>query len=324
MFVPAAGSTEHTPTYTVYIQTPNGREIWLDGEGQSIQNRLLLIGAPTSTTDGEPLWLDGNSLKFDASAVQELPANTTLELELQYWVADQAGLQTASPAIAKLQISGVNDAPVLNAALEDQIAVQGEAFSFTVPADTFSDVDANTTLSYSATLANGSALPGWLSFAPQTGTFNGTPTSGDTGTVSIKVSASDGSLSANDTFNIIFPVTVALDAQNPAGTQQNPAQYDASSGAFRFTDDISTPDFFEITGFGADDSLSFLGEVDMETLAIGLDGSDVTFGYNAGGGVNSSVILKGVVDDDAFINDLTTFNALPIGNLFIPTPVIPA
>jgi hypothetical protein len=67
----------------------------------------------------------------------------------------------------------------------------GSAFAFTVPANTFADVDAEDTLSLSATLANGDALPNWLSFNATTGRFSGNPTSSTSGAIDIRVTATD-------------------------------------------------------------------------------------------------------------------------------------
>ena len=67
----------------------------------------------------------------------------------------------------------------------------GPAFSFTVPAGSFADIDAGDTLSYSATLADGGALPAWLSFDAATQTFSGTPGNADVGSLSVRVTATD-------------------------------------------------------------------------------------------------------------------------------------
>jgi Ca2+-binding RTX toxin-like protein len=62
-------------------------------------------------------------------------------------------------------------------------------------------------LIYSATLANGAALPTWLSFDPITRTFSGTPQGIDVGTLDVRVAATDtGDLSvANDFILTIAP-----------------------------------------------------------------------------------------------------------------------
>ncbi|WP_179877597.1 putative Ig domain-containing protein, partial [Rhizobium anhuiense] len=57
------------------------------------------------------------------------------------------------------------------------------------------------TLAYTATAADGTALPAWLAFNASTRTFSGTPTA--TGTYGVRVTATDlGGLAANETFSI--------------------------------------------------------------------------------------------------------------------------
>ncbi len=61
-------------------------------------------------------------------------------------------------------------------------AAVGTAFSYAFPEDTFNDADTSGTLTYTATRADDSMLPTWLSFDAATRTFSGTPMAGDTGT----------------------------------------------------------------------------------------------------------------------------------------------
>ena len=58
--------------------------------------------------------------------------------------------------------------------IPNQTAMSGTAFSYQFPPATFTDADSDT-LTYAATLADGTALPAWLSFAAATRTFSGTP-----------------------------------------------------------------------------------------------------------------------------------------------------
>ncbi|WP_152625196.1 putative Ig domain-containing protein, partial [Cellvibrio sp. OA-2007] len=68
--------------------------------------------------------------------------------------------------------------------------------------------DAGDTLTYSAQLAGGGALPAWLSFDAVTRTFSGTPANADVGTVSIDVIASDGNGgTVTDSFDIVIANT---------------------------------------------------------------------------------------------------------------------
>lgn len=150
------------------------------------------------------------------SAVQALRQSTnTLSEVYSYTMRDAAGATSA--ANLTITIHGANDAPVLSAQTANQNAVVGSAFSLTLPAGTFTDVDTGDTLAYTATLSNGSPLPAWLTFNGTTRTFSGTPSAGNVGTVAVRVTATDlGGLAANENFNIAVsttpttPTTVSL------------------------------------------------------------------------------------------------------------------
>ncbi|WP_247477940.1 DUF4082 domain-containing protein [Bradyrhizobium sp. CW9] len=140
-------------------------------------------------------------------AVQALRlATNTVTDVFNYTMRDAAG--ATSSTTLTITVHGANDAPVLAVQTGNQTATVGSAFSLTLPAGTFTDVDSGDSLAYTATAANGSALPGWLSFNAATRTFSGTPASGDVGTVSVKATATDlGSLAASETFNIAVTTT---------------------------------------------------------------------------------------------------------------------
>ena len=87
-------------------------------------------------------------------------------------------------------------------AILNQTATVGTALNYAFPADTFNDADSDT-LTYTATQSDNSALPAWLSFAAATRTFSGTPLTADVGTVSVKVTASDGTASVSAPFDIV-------------------------------------------------------------------------------------------------------------------------
>jgi hypothetical protein len=82
-----------------------------------------------------------------------------------------------------------NSIPYLKNKINNQIDSVGHSYTFTVPDSTFIDDDGNNTLTYSATLSNGAALPSWLNFDPATKTFTGTPTA--TANIFVKVKATD-------------------------------------------------------------------------------------------------------------------------------------
>lgn len=82
-----------------------------------------------------------------------------------------------------------NQAPVVSNSLVDKVATVGANLTYTFASNTFTDSNGDA-LTYTATLANGSSLPSWLSFNAATRTFSGVPPT--TGTETIRVTANDG------------------------------------------------------------------------------------------------------------------------------------
>ena len=112
-----------------------------------------------------------------------------------------------------------NTAPTVANTIQDQTATVGTALSYAFPANTFADTDAGDTLTYTATKSDDSALPSWLSFAASTRMFSGTPTAADVGTVSVKVTASDGNGgSVSDTFDIVVSAAAGVTVSKSALT----------------------------------------------------------------------------------------------------------
>jgi predicted extracellular nuclease len=95
----------------------------------------------------------------------------------------------------------LNSPPVLANAIADQTVAEDTAWSYQVPANAFSDPDGDS-LFLAATLADGSALPSWLTFNASSRTFSGTPPLNFNGNIDLKVTASDGALRASDTFRL--------------------------------------------------------------------------------------------------------------------------
>lgn len=78
------------------------------------------------------------------------------------------------------------------------VRVRGnQPFSYAIPVGTIADPDAGDTLTYSATLTDGNALPGWLTFNPVALTFSGTPTSNEIGNLELSIRATDPAGLAN-------------------------------------------------------------------------------------------------------------------------------
>ena len=238
-----------------------------DPEGDDVAVSLCTVdgsGYPTSdcTALTAPSSFAAGTLVFTAPANTTLAANTTysllvvspggsnLTLDATFSNSEDAGGATgwiiaddfdyktgsnawdanSSSASLRITIKGTITAsvPTVATAILDQTATTGTAFDYMFPAATFTDADGDT-LTYTATLDDNSALPSWLSFAPATRTFSGTPTAADVGTVSVKVTASDGDGgSVSDTFDIVVDLPTLV---SNAG-QGAPASFGVSSRPF--------------------------------------------------------------------------------------------
>ena len=137
-----------------------------------------------------------------SAAVQSLAAGQTVTESFAFLVGDGVAQVGGSLAIA---ISGRNDAPILVAPLSDQAASPNKSWQWQVPAGSFADADTSDALTFQATLADGSALPSWLTFSPTTQTFSGRVPRDATGSIDIKVDVTDRfQASATDIFTLDF------------------------------------------------------------------------------------------------------------------------
>jgi VCBS repeat-containing protein len=174
----------------------------VDGDTLSIVNLTASSGSLVDNGNG--------SWTFTPSSNDDTSVNFT------YSVSDGS---VSVPQTATLDITPVNDAPVVATPLANQSAVEDTAVSFTLPAGSFTDID-DAALTLSATLSDGAALPSWLSFDAATGSFAGTPPLNFTGDLSVRVTATDaGTLSASSTFNLVItPVNDAAVAADGSAT----------------------------------------------------------------------------------------------------------
>ena len=132
--------------------------------------------------------------------------NETVTLSIGPGSGYVSGQPQATGTILDNDPVGANSAPVVANAISDQSSPEDTVWNFNVPANAFSDVDGDA-LAYVASLADGSALPAWLTFNAATRSFSGIPPANFSGPVALKVVASDGSLSASDTFTLtVAPV----------------------------------------------------------------------------------------------------------------------
>lgn len=157
----------------------------------------LSYSATLANGDPLPAWLS-----FDAASAtfSGTPGNDDVgELQIRVTATDLAGASAAQTL--SLTVANVNDAPEVGVSLTNQTGRVGQAVSWQLPEGAFFDVDAGDVLSYSASLADGGALPAWLSFDAATGTFSGTPAS--VGDYALRVTATDrAGAQASQTFTL--------------------------------------------------------------------------------------------------------------------------
>ncbi len=139
---------------------------------------------------------------FDAPSDPKLVFLSDGNLVASYLSA--LGVNGASPQT--LALFTIENEPVLASAVPDRPATEDNTFTYQVASDAFTDPDVGDTLTYSATLSNGAALPTWLSFDAANRTFSGTPANGDVGAINVTVTATDThGASVSD----VFAITVA-------------------------------------------------------------------------------------------------------------------
>jgi Ca2+-binding RTX toxin-like protein len=186
------------------------------------------------------LWAEGRGLveAFDFSAVGRGHAETDLA-----GAADDAGLASTGLQAA------ANRAPKLITPAADVKINEDAAVAFALPTGMFRDPDGDR-LSYSAVLADGSALPSWLVFDARRLTFAGTPPRDWNGSLAVAVTASDGKLSATDTFKLTLkPVNDA-----PVVQHAMPALYARPGEAWSFqlpaglVTDVDSPLKYAVVG----------------------------------------------------------------------------
>ena len=182
----------------------------------------------------------------------------------------------------------LNYAPALVAPLDNQKAYEGIQLNYTVPANAFADPDTGDTLTYAANLEDGSALPAWLHFDSASRRFSGTPPTGLVGTLSVKMTATDGGgLSGSGFFDLEVGILTLM------GTSQ--------------ADTL-------IGGTGND----ILNGGDGDDVLRGLDGKDTIIG-----GAGTDVLAGGAGDDTYVLNEgdspSTSGSGAPYGT---PVPIL--
>ncbi|MDO9512107.1 MAG: T9SS type A sorting domain-containing protein [Bacteroidales bacterium] len=160
----------NTSPYDMFISYNKGNGNWTNPKSMG-------ININTSIYDCSPFVTGDNKYLFFTRGGNTMPSYYT------YWVRVDALIDS---------LSNTNFSPYVNMVIPNQTGIIGQLFEYTIPDSTFIDDDGNNTLTYSATLTNGSPLPAWLSFDPLSHHFFGTPTSFQTLYVKVVVTDAAG------------------------------------------------------------------------------------------------------------------------------------
>ncbi|MXW93172.1 MAG: hypothetical protein F4X42_03700 [Rhodospirillaceae bacterium] len=167
----------------------------------------------------------------------------------------------------------VNAAPTVAIQIPNQSATVGTAFTYQFPANTFADADSDP-LTYTAEESDGTALPSWLAFNAGTRTFTGTPQSGDTGTVTVRVTADD----------------------NNGGTVFDDFDIAVSAADTPVTGSLTVPSALTVAEGGAQPTLSFTGTLTGSpgnTAGVAFSGTSGTATVGQCSTVGNDVIVTG-------------------------------
>jgi hypothetical protein len=188
-----------TGNYTFYVASDDDSELWLSTDATPATKKKI---ASVSGYTGSREWTKFSSQR---STVVTLQAGQRYYIEALHkeasggdnlavgWITPSSGTITVIPGSVLSPFvvpTNPNQAPVVTLPIADQNAIVGTAFSLVFAENTFSDPDADV-LSYTASLADGTGLPAWLSFTSSSRSFTGTPTSNTPAAITVKVTASD-------------------------------------------------------------------------------------------------------------------------------------
>ncbi|HEY9691409.1 MAG TPA: putative Ig domain-containing protein [Oculatellaceae cyanobacterium] len=163
-----------------------------DPDAGNTHSYALIPGA--SDTDNAAFSIVNNELRINNAPDFETKSSYNLRV-----LSTDAGGLSYSKALT-INTNDLNEAPTIAKEITKKRAYGQTEFNFAIPANTFTDPESNP-LTYTATLESGTALPDWLTLS--NGTFNGTPSNSDAGTLKIQLTATDNSnLSTPTTFDL--------------------------------------------------------------------------------------------------------------------------
>ncbi|MHA3105222.1 calcium-binding protein, partial [Acinetobacter sp. ANC 3791] len=259
-------ATNHAPTVNAAIPTITANQgtnfsykfannVIVDQDSWDYLNYKITLTTKDSSGQYQalPSWLTFDSVTQTLTGTP--PSSISGNLSFFYWGTDMYGYGTGTSFTLKINLP--NHAPVVANSITDQNFTDAKAFSYTVASNAFTDADGDT-LSYSATLEDGSTLPTWLSFNATTRTLSGTSPE-NSPALNIKITAKDTS---NQTVSDVFKLSFTIQNLTINGTSSADTLYGGSGND-------------TITGQAGNDTL--YGQSGNDTLNGGT-GSDIMYG----------------------------------------------
>ena len=238
------GTADVTVPVTIRVTNVNEAPTANAGPDQSVTEGATVTLAGTGTDpEGQTLtydWTAPSGITLSSATVAnptftapDRTADYTLTFSLK--VNDETSDSAADTV--DISVTADNDAPGAPS-LTDQTATVGQAFSYQFAAVTDPE---GATPTYTAQIRTGGAgtesdpytygsLPSWLTFTAGTRTFSATPVAANVGTLTIRVTASDGISPTPATSSATFTLTVSA-----APVTNNPPAFGADSYAFDLT-----------------------------------------------------------------------------------------
>ena len=187
--------------------------VFADADGDALTRIATLQGGAAL-----PAWLTFNATTGTFSGRPDDAQVGTIAVTVT--ARDPGGLSVADTF--NLMVTPFNDAPTVATPIADKSTAAGSALTLVLPANTFADVD-NPTLTLTAKLASGAALPSWLTFNAAIRALTGTPATGNVGFSDVVVTATDaGGKAVSDTFRLTVtaaPTGEVVYTDNPSVNQ---------------------------------------------------------------------------------------------------------
>ncbi len=176
-----------------------------------------------------PGWL---TIDSTSGVLSGTPTNGDVgTINVKVTATDLAGASVSDTYV--LTVTNVNNTPTVVTEIADGNASEDAHYSYDASVN-FEDVDEGEKLSYSATLEDGSTLPGWLTIDETTSVLSGTPLNEDVGVLNVTVTATDlAGASVSDTYVLTVANTndapvVSTEIADASTPENAPYGYDAS------------------------------------------------------------------------------------------------